>query len=226
MKSQLLQKSSLNREVMARRCAMEFQDGNIVNLGVGMPTLCSSFVPEDRFIIFHSENGVIGYGSLATPETLDLHLVNAGVQHVTLMPFASIVHHADAFGVIRSGRIDISVLGAYQVAENGDVANWKLPGMKGGGIGGAMDLVASAKNVFILMEHVTRNGDPRLVKSCALPITAPGVVKKLFTNLGVFDITPQGFVIREIAPGWTVEETQELTEATIHVAPDLHEVAV
>lgn len=208
------------------RCAKEFQDGWIVNLGVGMPTLCSSFVPEGRTVIFHSENGVIGYGALATEENLDLHLVNAGVQHVTLQPFASIVHHADAFAIIRSGRIDACVMGAYEVAENGDFANWKVAGKRGGGIGGAMDLAVSAKRIFIMMEHTTREGEPRLVKHCTLPITAAGVVKMVFTDLGVFEVGSQGFVLTEIAPGWTPEELQALTEARLTIHRNLTEVTL
>ncbi|MBI4232930.1 MAG: 3-oxoacid CoA-transferase subunit B [Chloroflexi bacterium] len=219
-------KPGLDRQTMALRCAREFQDGWIVNLGIGIPTLCSNAVPEGRTVIFQSENGVIGYGPLATPETLDLHLVNAGVQHVTLQPFASIVHHADAFGLIRSGRIDVSVLGAYEVAENGDFANWKVAGKRGGGIGGAMDLAACAKRVYIIMEHVTRDGKPRLLKRCTLPITAPGVVKMVFTDLGVMEVGPQGFILKEIAPGWTPEEVQALTEARLHIPRDLTQVAL
>ncbi len=219
-------KTVLDRQTIAMRCAKEFQDGWIVNLGVGIPTLCSDFVPEDRFVIFHSENGVIGYGPLATKENLDLHLVNAGVQHVTLRPFASIVHHADAFGIIRSGRIDVSVLGSYQVAENGDFANWKVAGKRGGGIGGAMDLAACAKRVFIIMEHTTREGEPRLLKRCTLPITAPGVAKMVFTDLGVFEFGPQGFILKEIAPGWLPEEVQLLTGATLQIDSHLTEVTL
>jgi len=219
-------KTVLDRQTIAMRCAKEFQDGWIVNLGVGIPTLCSDFVPEDRFVIFHSENGVIGYGPLATKENLDLHLVNAGVQHVTLRPFASIVHHADAFGIIRSGRIDVSVLGSYQVAENGDFANWKVAGKRGGGIGGAMDLAACAKRVFIIMEHTTREGEPRLLKRCTLPITAPGVAKMVFTDLGVFEFGPQGFILKEIAPGWLPEEVQSLTGATLQIDSHLTEVTL
>ena len=219
-----LSKERLDRQTMALRCASEFQDGWIVNLGIGIPTLCSNYVPDGRTIVFHSENGVIGYGPLATRETMDIHLVNAGVQHVTLEPFASIVHHADAFGVICGGRISVSVLGSYEVAENGDFANWKLAGKKGGGIGGAMDLAACAQRVFIILEHTTKDGRPRLLKQCSLPVTAPGVVKMVFTDLGVFEVVPEGFLIKEIAPGWTPEEVQELSEAEIHVSPELTEI--
>ena len=162
----------LTRQQMCDRLAMEFRDGWIVNLGVGIPTLCSNFDFGDKEIILHSENGVIGYGALAAPGEEDLHLVNAGGQHVTLRPGAAIVHHADSFAIIRSGRIDVTVMGAYEVAGNGDFANWKVAGQKGGGIGGAMDLAACAKHVFIAMEQTTRSGSPRLVERCAIPVTA------------------------------------------------------
>ena len=217
------EKTKLTRQQMCDRLAMEFQDGWIVNLGVGMPTLCSNYVDPSREIINHSENGVVGYGPLAAEGEEDRHLVNAGGQHVTPLEGMAIVHHADSFMMIRGGMIDVTVMGAYEVAENGDFANWRIPNRKGGGIGGAMDLAACAKRVFIAMEHTTREGEPRLLKRCKLPITAPGVVKMLVTDLGLFAITPDGFELREPAPGWNPEEIQELTEAKVHVSPDLKE---
>ena len=217
------EKTKLTRQQMCDRLAMEFQDGWIVNLGVGMPTLCSNYVDPSREIINHSENGVVGYGPLAAEGHEDRHLVNAGGQHVTPLDGMAIVHHADSFMMIRGGMIDVTVMGAYEVAENGDFANWRIPTRKGGGIGGAMDLAACAKRVFIAMEHTTREGEPRLLKRCKLPITAPGVVKMLATDLGLFAITPDGFELVENAPGWNAEEIQELTEAKIHVSPDLKE---
>jgi 3-oxoacid CoA-transferase B subunit len=150
-------------------------------------------------------------------------LVNAGGQHVTALDGMAIVHHADSFMMIRGGMIDVTVMGAYEVAENGDFANWRIPNRKGGGIGGAMDLAACAKRVFIAMEHTTREGQPRMLKSCTLPITAPGAVTLVATDLGLFRVTPQGFELRENAPGWSPEEIQELTEATLVVAEDLKE---
>ncbi|MYC37894.1 MAG: 3-oxoacid CoA-transferase subunit B [Chloroflexi bacterium] len=217
------EKTKLTRQQMCDRLAMEFQDGWIVNLGVGMPTLCSNYVDPSREIINHSENGVVGYGPLAAEGHEDRHLVNAGGQHVTPLDGMAIVHHADSFMMIRGGMIDVTVMGAYEVAENGDFANWRIPTRKGGGIGGAMDLAACAKRVFIAMEHTTREGEPRLLKRCKLPITAPGVVKMLATDLGLFAITPDGFELVENAPGWNAEEIQELTEAKIHISPDLKE---
>ena len=215
------EKTKLTRQQMCDRLAMEFQDGWIVNLGVGMPTLCSNYVDPSREIINHSENGVVGYGPLAAEGHEDRHLVNAGGQHVTPQPGMAIVHHADSFMMIRGGMIDVTVMGAYEVAENGDFANWRIPNRKGGGIGGAMDLAACAKRVFIAMEHTTREGEPRLLRRCKLPITAPGVVKMLVTDLGLFAITPDGFELLERAPGWNPEEIQELTAAAIQVSPNL-----
>jgi 3-oxoacid CoA-transferase B subunit len=201
----------LSRQQMADRLALEFKDGWIVNLGVGMPTLCSNTDIGDRQVIYHSENGAIGYGPLAEPGHEDMHLVNAGGQNVTLRPGAAIVHHADSFAIIRSGRIDVTVLGAYEVACNGDFANWKVKGAKGGGIGGAMDLAACAKNVFVVLEHNTRDGTPRLLAECTLPATARGVATLVVTNLGLFRPAVDAFEMLEIAPGYTVEEVRALT---------------
>ena len=211
----------LSRQQMCDRLAMEFGDGWIVNLGIGIPTLCSNCDFGDKEIIFHSENGVIGYGPLAVPGKEDLHLVNAGGQHVTLRPGAAIVHHADSFALIRSGRIDVTVLGAYEVAENGDFANWKMAGQPGGGIGGAMDLASCAKHVFVAMEHQTRDGKPRLVERCAIPATARGVVNLVATNFGLFEVTPEGLALREIAPGVTIDEVKAATGCNLIVPRDV-----
>lgn len=210
---------------MAARVAREFEKDWIVNLGVGIPTLCSNYA-SGREVTFHSENGVIGYGGMPPRGDEDLHLVNAGGQYVTLEPGAAIVHHADAFAVIRGGYVDVTVMGSYQVAENGDFANWKVAGRKGGGIGGAMDLAVGARRVFIIMEHTTRNGEPRLLKKLTLPATARAVVKLVMTDLGLFDVTPEGFRIREAAPGFTPADIQELTEARLIVPPSLEEVSI
>ena len=217
------EKPKLQRQAMCDRLAMEFQDDWIVNLGVGMPTLCSNYVDPTKDLIFHSENGVIGYGPLALAGEEDKHLVNAGGQNVVPIPGMAIVHHADSFALIRGGMVDVTVMGAYEVAENGDFANWRIPNRKGGGIGGAMDLAACAKQVFIAMEHTTREGKPRMLKRCALPITAPGVVTLVATDLGLFKVTPDGFELREHAPGWNPEEIQEQTEAELIIPSDLKE---
>ncbi|MFC7692849.1 3-oxoacid CoA-transferase subunit B [Paeniroseomonas aquatica] len=202
-----------DRQQMADRLAQEFQDGWIVNLGVGIPTLCSNTDIGDRDIIYHAENGVIGYGPVLPAGQEDLHLVNAGGQNVSLNPGAAIIHHADSFAIIRSGRIDVTVMGAYEVAANGDFANWKIGGARGGGIGGAMDLAACAKRVFIILEHNTRKGEPRLLRDCALPVTARGVVTLVATNLGLFAPTGDGFAVRELAPGVTFAAAQAATGA-------------
>lgn len=216
----------LTRQQMADRIALEFQDGWIVNLGVGIPTMCSNTDIGDRDITYHSENGVIGYGGVASASEEDLNLVNAGGQNVTLKPGAAMVHHADSFGIIRGGHIDVTVMGAYQVSMRGDFANWKLTGQKGGGIGGAMDLAACAKRVFIILEHVTRKGESRLVEACDLPVTARGVVKLVATNYGLFEPTGQGFLLREIAPGFTVDEIRAGTSGVLTVVDDLKTVQV
>ena len=213
----------LERQAMCDRLAMEFQDGWVVNLGVGMPTLCSNYVDPSRSIINQSENGVIGYGPLAPKGQEDKDLVNAGGQRVLAEPGMSIVHHADSFGLIRGGMVDVTVMGAYEVSENGDFANWRIPIRKGGGIGGAMDLAACAKRVFIAMEHLTREGEPRLLQRCKLPITAPGVVKMVVTDLGLFEVTPEGFKLLEYAPGWSPEDIQEMTGAKLIIPDNLRE---
>jgi 3-oxoacid CoA-transferase B subunit len=211
----------INRQQMADLIARQFQDGWVVNLGVGIPTMCSNTDIGDTDIVYHSENGVIGYGAVAAEGHEDLNLVNAGGQNVTLKPGAAVVHHADSFGIIRGGHIDVTVMGAYQVSRGGDFANWKLTGQKGGGIGGAMDLAACAKRVFIILEHTTRDGSSRLVPECDLPVTARGVVKLVATNYGLFEPTGDGFLLREIAPGLTVDEIRAATAAKLTVADPL-----
>ena len=220
------EEKGLSRQQMANMLAAEFQDGWIVNLGVGIPTMCSNADFGNRIITLHSENGVIGYGPIAAEGKEDRHLVNAGGQYVTINPGASIVHHADSFALIRAGKIDVTVMGAYEVAGNGDFANWKLKGAKGGGIGGAMDLAACAKRVFIVMEHTTRNGAPRIVEKCSLPITAPGVVKMVATNFGLFSIGADGVTIQTIAPGITVDEVKAGTGCNVNVPSNLRVAVV
>ena len=222
----MAQKTRLTRQQMANRLAQEFQDGWLVNLGIGIPTLCSNYKQDDKEVIYHSENGVIGYGAIYPRGEEDRHLVNAGGQYVSLVPGASIIHHADSFAIIRGGMLDLTVMGAYEVAENGDFANWKTQGRRGGGIGGAMDLAVGAKRVFIAMQHTTRDGKPRVLRQCTLPITAKGVVKLLVTDLGLFEVTEAGLLMREIAPGYAPEEVQELTEAHIVVSDGLKEMEV
>jgi 3-oxoadipate CoA-transferase, beta subunit len=219
-------KPRLTRLAMAQRLAREFQDGWIVNLGTGMPTMCSDHVPEGRTVIFHAENGIIGFGRRAASlEEASPHLTNAGGQAVMLQPFAAFIHHADSFALVRKGMIDAAVLGAYEVGANGDIANWRIGGNRGGGIGGAMDIAACAQRVFAILEHTTREGEPRLLKSCNLDITAPGVVTLVMTDLGLFQPTGEGFRILEIAPGFSLEEIQALTGAPVESVHGLKEVS-
>ena len=220
-----MDKKRLTRDLMAARLAAEFQDGWLVNLGVGMPTMCSDFLPADKFIVLHSENGLIGYGRNATVEEATPYVVNAGVMPVLLQAYTAVVHHADAFAVIRSGRLDAGVLGAYEVAANGDFANWKTsPEKRGGGIGGAMDIAACAQRIFVMLEHTTRDGRPRLLGRCNLSITAAGVVKLVMTDLGLFQPNGEGFTALELAPGFTLDEVQDVTSAPLTPSPDLRDL--
>ena len=222
----MAEKPRLDRQAMCDRLAMEFQDGWIVNLGVGIPTMCSNYVDESRTIFYQSENGVIGYGPMAKPGEEDRDLVNAGGQQVSQLPGMAVVHQADSFALIRGGYVDVTVLGAYEVGGNGDFANWRIPTFKGGSIGGAMDLAVGAKRVFVAMEHNTREGEPRLVERCAMPVTAVGVVSLVATDLGLFEVADGGFTLREYVPGWSVEDIQELTGARLTVAEDAREFRV
>ena len=214
----------LDRQSMANRLARAFERDWVVNLGVGMPTLCSNYPLDDKDIVFQSENGLIGYGAHAAIDEEHPNLVNAGTQYVTMKPGAAIVNHLESFTIIRGGYVDVTVLGAYEVAENGDFANWKTAGRKGGGIGGAMDLAVGAKQVWVLMAHTTRDGGPRLRRQCELPLTAAGVVRKVMTDVGLFDVTEKGFVLREIAPGISVDEVRSITEAELTVDRQLREI--
>ena len=217
------EREPLSRQAMANRIAMEFADGWVVNLGMGIPTLCSNFVHPDIQIIYQSENGLVNYGPLAVEGEEDLLLVNAGGQYVLPQPGMAVLDHADSFALTRGGHVDVTVLGAYEVAAGGDFANWRLTGRKGGGIGGAMDLAVGAKNVYVIMEHTTREGAPRLVERCSLPVTAVGVVKLVATTMGLFEITTDGFVLREIAPGFSSQEVQDMTGAELTIPSDLRE---
>ena len=219
-------KPRLTRDLMAARVVSELHDGWVVNLGIGMPVLCSDMVPAGKRVIFHAENGVIGYGRHAGEDEVDPHLTNAGVQPVLLHPYAAIVHHADSFAIIRGGRLDAGVLGAYEVAANGDFANWQTAGRAGGSIGGAMDIAACAQRVFIMMEHTTKDGRPKLLRRCSLALTAPGVVTKVFTDLGVFEPLGDAFRISEIAPDFTLAEVQALTGAPLVVDGELRPITI
>ncbi len=223
-KEELLQKGKLDRQIMALRVAKEFQDGNVVNLGIGIPTLASNFIPAGREIIFHSENGVLGYGEITLPGEGDLDLVNASGQTVKPAPGMCFFSHEESFTVVRGGFLDISVMGAYQVSEKGDLANYMIPERQVGTIGGAMDLAFGAKKLIIAMNHVTKDGNYRIVKKCAYPITAPACVDLIITDIAVIEVTKKGLVLREVAPGWTPEEVQFLTEPKLSVDPKCHDI--
>lgn len=211
----------LNRLQMAWRAAQDIEDGMVVNLGLGMPVACGDYVRPGREVIIQSENGVIGAGPLAAKDKADTDLVDAGSRRITLAPGATIIDSAASFAMIRGGHIDVTVLGAFEVAENGDLANWdmRVPN-KGPLVGGAMDLAAAARAVWVIMEFNTRKGAPRLLERCKLPLTAPGCVKRLFTDIAVVDVTPQGFVVTEMIEGLTREELQSRSAARLHFAPD------
>src|SRR5438477_1477615 len=207
----------LERDALAARLARDIPEGWSVNLGIGIPTLVGNYVPPEREVVFHSENGIIGMGPAPAPETINRWLINASSQYVTLRPGASFVSHSDSFALVRGGHLDLCVLGAFQVAENGDLANWaRSDDDNAPAIGGAMDLAARARRLGVVMEHTTRNGEPRLLERCAYPLTAPACVKRVYTELAVIDVTPQGFVVRDMVPGLTLTELQARTGAELH----------
>jgi 3-oxoadipate CoA-transferase beta subunit len=201
---------------MAARLARDIPEGWYVNLGIGMPTMVADHVPLTREVVIHSENGVLGMGPAPPPDQIDPWLINAGKQHVTLRPGGSYSHHADSFAMIRGGHIDLCVLGGFQVAENGDIANWSTSeNDTAPAVGGAMDLAAGAKRLWVMMEHTTRSGESKLVRRCSYPLTAPGAVTRVYTNLAVLDVTADGFAVLDMAPAVTRDALQAATDAPL-----------
>lgn len=220
-------KTRLPVEAIALRAAKEFQDGDCVNLGAGLPDYCTYFVPEGRQVFFHAENGVIGFGRILSEEEwklADFDLVNAGPRLVAPKPGMCFTDHGTSFDLVRGGHINTTVLGALEVSEKGDLANWSMGDMAGAGIGGAMDMPIGPGKVIIIMEHTTKKGAPRIVKQCKFPLTAKERVNLIVTDLAVVEVTEDGLILKEIAPGWTPEEVQALTEPKLIVSEELKEM--
>ena len=216
----------LDKIGIAKRIAREVKDGYYVNLGIGIPTLVANYVRDDISVEFQSENGVLGMGPFPYEGEEDADIINAGKQTITTLPGASFFDSATSFGMIRGKHVDLTILGAMEIAENGDIANWKIPGKMVKGMGGAMDLVASAENIIVAMMHTNKKGESKLLKKCSLPLTGVGCVKKVVTNLGVLEVTSEGFRLLERAPGVTVDTIKQATEGSLIIEGDIPEMTV
>ena len=214
----------LSKDQIAQRIAKELQNGYYVNLGIGIPTLVANYIPEGINVTLQSENGLLGMGPFPTEENVDADLINAGKQTVTMLPGSSLFSSAESFEMIRGGHVDLTVLGAMEVAENGDIANWKIPGKMVKGMGGAMDLVAGTDNIIVAMMHTNRAGSSKLLKACSLPLTGKNCITKVVTNLAYLTIENGAFILRELAPGVSVEEVKAATEGRLIVADDVVEM--
>ncbi|GIV32470.1 MAG: succinyl-CoA--3-ketoacid-CoA transferase [Chitinophagales bacterium] len=217
---------ALTKEQIAQRIAKELKDGYYVNLGIGIPTLVANYIPEGIEVILQSENGLLGMGPFPFEDEVDPDIINAGKQTVTALPGASFFDSAMSFGMIRAQKIDLTVLGAMEVADNGDIANWKIPGKMVKGMGGAMDLVASARNIIVAMMHTNNKGQSKLLRKCTLPLTGKRCIRKVVTDLAVLDITPQGFKLLERAPGVSIEEIKAKTEGRLVIEGDIPEMVL
>jgi 3-oxoacid CoA-transferase subunit B len=221
----LTDKDRLPRELIAMRVAAELLPGEFVNLGIGIPNLVADFTPAEKGIIFHAENGILGLSRAQMEGSADVpDMRNAGGQPVTMIKGGWLMDSADSFAIVRGGHLDVAVLGGLQVSEKGDLANWMRPGRAVGSVGGAADIAAGARKLYIAMEHTTKEGELKIVRQCTYPLTAVNVVKKIFTDVAVISVTPDGLVLEEMAPGWTPEEVQAVTEAPLKVSPNVREI--
>jgi 3-oxoacid CoA-transferase subunit B len=217
----------LDKIGIAKRIAQEVRDGMYINLGIGIPTLVANYIPKNMNVVLQSENGLLGIGPFPTDDTVDADLINAGKQTITMMPGSALFSSAESFGMIRSGKVDLTILGAMEVSENGDIANWKIPGKMVKGMGGAMDLVASAKNIIVAMQHCSKDGASKLLKRCSLPLTGLNCVKKIVSDMAVLDVLPEGaFRLLERAPGISVEQIKNATEGKLLIEGEIPEMKI